>query len=139
MVEYLRDTNKIGDICEVKVLADLVGKGYTVLQPFGDNARYDLVVDNGTKFIRIQCKSGRLRDGCVLFNTYSTHTHRGGAAKKGYAGEADVFASYCPDTDEVYYVSVDEAPTARLQLRVEPPTKCDSKIKYAKSYRNLPL
>jgi hypothetical protein len=49
------ETKRKGDAAEAHVLAALVGAGLTVLVPWGDNARYDLVVDCAGRFIRIQC------------------------------------------------------------------------------------
>ena len=49
--------------------SELVRRGFTVLLPFGVNQRYDLVLDVGGEFIRGQCKTGRLRQGSVVFST----------------------------------------------------------------------
>ena len=32
--------------------------GYSLLVPFGENTRYDLVVDDGSQLWRVQCKTG---------------------------------------------------------------------------------
>jgi len=43
--------------------------------PFGENTRYDLVVDDGLRLGRVQCKSGQLVSGVVRFKTASTYAH----------------------------------------------------------------
>jgi hypothetical protein len=95
----------------------------TVLVPFGENTRYDLVIDDGMRFARIQCKTGRLRQGAIRFNTCSTYGHhqRPGKARRGYDGEIDFFVVFCPDNGGVYLVPIDEL-RARTEgaLRVEP-------------------
>lgn len=64
------NTTKRGDISTAKILARFVELGYAVLVPWG-SARYDLALDMGDKFIRVQCKTGRLRKGCIVFSTVS--------------------------------------------------------------------
>ena len=46
-------------------------EGYAILVPFGENTRYDLVIDDGRQMRRVQCKTGRLRDGAVVFATFT--------------------------------------------------------------------
>ena len=49
--------------------------GFDILLPFGENTRYDLVTDDGSRLRRVQCKTGRLRDGAVRFPTCSCYGH----------------------------------------------------------------
>jgi PD-(D/E)XK endonuclease len=51
------DTKAAGDITEAVVLAEFLRAGFPVLLPFGDNRRYDLVVEAGGRFLRVQCKT----------------------------------------------------------------------------------
>jgi len=53
----------VGTRTEAVVLAELVKRGYRVLLPFGHNHRYDLVLDVEGRFVRVQCKTGRLSRG----------------------------------------------------------------------------
>jgi PD-(D/E)XK nuclease superfamily protein len=100
-------------------MARLLQHYEAVLLPFGNGRRYDLVVDDGKNFLRIQCKTGRLRSGCVIFNAHSTHWARG-QADRGYKGQADFFGVYCPELTKVYLVPVDDVPETYGSLRVEP-------------------
>jgi hypothetical protein len=85
-------TKRKGDACEAHVLAALVAAGLTVLVPWGDNCAFDLVVQVGKCFLRIQCKAGRLTgNGCVAFNAYRV-------------GRAPVRARYSPDEFDYYGV-----------------------------------
>jgi hypothetical protein len=52
------NTKQLGDETEAHVLTALIGAGYTVSVPFGDNERYDLVLDTGERFLKAQCKTG---------------------------------------------------------------------------------
>ena len=59
------ETKRKGNRCEAHVLAALTEADLNVLVPWGDNARYDLVVEIGSTFLRIQCKAGRYDSDCA--------------------------------------------------------------------------
>ena len=103
---------EVGDASQAMILVRLVQAGMNVLVPFGENVRYDYVVEerDGT-FTRVQCKTGRMRDGVVIFPTCSVTYHhpnnRGMRAyRHDYRKDADLFGVYCPETDAVYLVPV---------------------------------
>lgn len=113
------NSNSIGAHTEGRVLAALLQAGYVVAIPFGV-ARYDLVIETPKGFKRVQCKTGRLRSGAVVFNTYSLGNVRrtGQYSTQPYQGSADLFGVYCPDTDKTYLVPVD-GNVAEIRLRVD--------------------
>ena len=130
----------IGDTSEAMVIARLVQAGKMVLLPFGENQRYDLVLDEGTEFVRVQCKTGKLRQGAILFNTCSVAYQRKDLGFRAYhvdyIGAADLFGVYCPETDAVYLVPVNEVGNRAGTLRVEPTRNGQAKkIRWAKDYR----
>jgi hypothetical protein len=110
----------VGLRTEAIILAELVKRGHRVLVPFGTNYRYDLALDTGDALVRVQCKTGRLRNGAVCFKTASTRANTLRAFTRAYDGEADLFLVYCPETERVYAVSVDEAASSEGKLRVAP-------------------
>jgi PD-(D/E)XK nuclease superfamily protein len=59
-----------GKTSEAVILAALVKLGKSVLIPWGEE-RYDLALDEGGRLVRIQCKTGHIRDGCVCFKRAS--------------------------------------------------------------------
>jgi hypothetical protein len=116
-----RNTKKVGIVSELKLIAALAEADYRVLIPYGDTARYDVVIENNRGgFARVQIKTGRLRNGSIQFNAYSSHTHRGGAATRPYFGEVDFFGVYCPQISRCYLVPASEVRTCGT-LRVETP------------------
>ena len=119
-------------------MAELLRAGKRILLPFGEDHRYDLVIDEDGKFLRVQCKTGRLRNGAILFNTSSVHWHRGRPAKN-YKGQADFFGVYCPALHAVYLVPVEDAAVTGASLRVQP-TKSGQRqgVKLAAAYRLNP-
>jgi hypothetical protein len=113
-----------GDRTTLAVMLALQDAGYAVLTPFGENTRYDLVMDDGQRFTRIQCKTGRLRDGAVLFNTCSCYGHHLNPAthRRDYEGQIDYVAVYCLETGWVYLVPIAAMPNkSGGSLRVETP------------------
>ena len=125
----------VGQRSEAAVLAAFVKHGYRVLTPFGVNHRYDFALDTGDRFLRVQCKTGRLREGAVLYNTHSVQSNTRRARKRSYVGEIDLFAVYCSDTARIYAVPVDEAAASAGTLRIDPRTNGQSRrIRWARDY-----
>ena len=92
----------------IMILAALVRMGKSVLIPWGEE-RYDLALDEGGRLVRIQCKTGHVRDGCVCFKTSITDARRP-LGDGEYAGQIDAFAVYCPQIERVYLIPIDEMP-----------------------------
>jgi ArsR family transcriptional regulator len=69
------------------------------------------------KLVKVQCKSGRERNGSIVFRTYSV----GRGPARDYRGEVDVFGVYCHDRKEVYLVPVRDVPLRGASLRLTPP------------------
>ena len=114
---------EIGDRSTLAAMLGLKTAGYALLVPFGENTRYDLVIDDGCTLARVQCKTGRLRNGAITFAVTSTYGHHlnAAAARRTYEGEIDYFAVYCPETAGVYLVPITDVPTrATARLRVVP-------------------
>jgi PD-(D/E)XK endonuclease len=111
-----------GERSTLAIMTALREAGYSVLLPFGENTRYDLVIDDGVALRRVQCKTGRLRQGGVRFAACSSYAHHPNPkmVTRDYLGEIDYFAVYCPDTGGVYLVPVEDAPVRKAgTLRVE--------------------
>lgn len=122
-----------GDVTEAAILTAFVRLDVAVLLPWRADLPYDLVVtaDHQT-FLRVQCKSGRERGGCVLFNSAGTDHGRG---RQHYRGRADLLAVWCPTLDEVYVVPVDEAAGFVTSLRVRPSRNNQTRgIRHAADY-----
>jgi PD-(D/E)XK endonuclease len=124
-----------GDKTEAVVLSFLAQAGYTVLVPFGV-ARYDLAIDprDGSGIKTVQCKTGRIDRGCILFRTHSVDRQTG--ARKHYRGEVDYFGVWCSARPgSAYLVPVGETPETMGYLRIDPPRSNQLKnIKWADQY-----
>jgi len=123
-----------GQLSEAAVLQAFVRRGVPVLQPFGDNERYDFVVEVGEVFHRIQVKTGRIENGRIQFETRSSGTLTRAIEKEGYDGQIDAFAVYSPPLDETYVVPISDAPSASMALRIDEPEKRSPNINWAEEF-----
>jgi PD-(D/E)XK endonuclease len=127
-----------GDRSTLAIMLALNEAGYDLLVPFGENTRYDLVIDDGARLARVQCKTGRLRGGAVTFNTCSSYAHNRNprVVKRDYQGEVDYFAVFCPETCRAYLIPIAELPVKRRgRLRVDPPRNNQrAGIRFAAAY-----
>lgn len=116
-----------GDIAEILTQAACLEKGWDVLTPVGDNNRYDLVIDKGDGFERVQVKSSSLKNGCIKAYTRSIYNSTTKSTCKQYhVNDIDSFVIFCKDTKLLYYIKAEEfADDAgyfpkQINLRVEP-------------------
>ena len=117
----MRSTSSRGDLTEIEIAAALMRAGRRVLRPISAACRYDLVIDNddGT-FVRVQCKTGVLKGGSIIFRVYSVSGHR--TAGMPYHGQVDAFGVHCPAVGSSYLVPIDTLAAVRgmVALRVSP-------------------
>jgi len=130
------NTTTQGEISEGHVIAHLLKRGYAVSIPFGNNQRYDLVIDDGSHLWRAQTKTARLEKGCLVFNC-SNNGYKG--VRKTYQGQIDLFLIYSPHTDKVYRVPIEAATVTSMMLRIDPtragsPKSPKHPIKWASDY-----
>ena len=132
----------LGERSQAIIIFRLLEAGYNVLTPYGDNMRYDLVIEDADgQFWRVQCKTGWIEeDGALIeFATASSYYHtRAGRTEHGrkdYRGQIEYFAVYCPDTAKVYLVPIDHVGTTNAKLRLVPAkNKQEKHIRWAKDY-----
>src|SRR5260370_1014391 len=116
----MKNTNGVGALTEGRVLTGLIAMELIVALPFGV-ARYDLIVDLPTVGLKpVQCKTGRLANGVIVYNRATSHRRDSGYVQRSYVGDADYFGIFCPETDKVYLVPVDSR-IGKGHLRVESP------------------
>jgi len=85
--------------------------------PFGDNQRYDMILDEDGKLYRCQCKTGRLLRGSVVFAVCSNNWWSG--ENHTYHGQIDFFLVYCPQNGKFYRVPIGICGKKEMSLRVE--------------------
>jgi hypothetical protein len=133
------DTKQKGDITESKVLARFTELGYSILVPWGDNDRYDLIFENEHgSFKRIQCKTGNVinNESVIVFRVHSSSAHRNGK-RPTYHGEVDYFAVWCEYNDKIYLVPFSEVGnlTSEARLRLTETKNGQNKgVRFAKDF-----
>jgi hypothetical protein len=114
------NTKSVGDETEVAVLHELVEAGWSVSIPFGDNDKYDLVVDDGDELYRVQCKTAwRNKPETIRFNTHSQTTRGGEYHESTYDEAADAFVVRFPENERLYWIDVADASEQKMELRFE--------------------
>ena len=131
-------TGEKGILSEARILAAFVAAGYLVSIPFGSGHKYDFVVDDSNRLLRVQCKTGRVKNGVLIFNAYSQSGN--GSVKASYRGLADLFAVLNPDDDKVYLIPVDEVGVTDVSLRLAPTLNNQMQgVRWAEFYLLKPL
>lgn len=115
-----------------RVLLALAEKDKVVLTPFGEGLHYDLLIDEGERFVRVQCKTGRLlKNDTIIFNNYS-QTNQG---TKKYGASVDAYGVYCPQNSKVYLIPTTDCAGYKTTLRLKPaPNGIEKGIRYAERY-----
>jgi len=127
------NTKDKANIAESKVISDLIASGYTVLIPFGDNERYDVVAEKDGCFVRIQVKTGRIKNGTIKAKVCSSQAHRG-KSHQHYHGQVEYICIYEPTSKNTYMIPIEECGTSEISLRTEQPKKHTKQIRWAKQY-----
>lgn len=126
-------TQQKGSITEYRIISRLIERGFSVYKSCTEFSRTDIVVEADGKLFRVQCKTGRLRNGCIRISTHSNNTTTYEA--KSYKGEVDFFGVYCFETDKCYMVPESICGHSSLYLRVEDALSSGlHESKYAKDY-----
>jgi hypothetical protein len=123
-----------GNAAEAAVLNALIHADVGVLIPFGGGFPFDLGVlaPVDGEVLRVQVKSGRVRNGCVQFNAHSTdHGH----GQRDYRGRADLIAVEVPELQEIYIVPVHDCASTKGTLRLDAPRNNQLMgVRFAKDY-----
>lgn len=138
LIIYSVNSKRVGNISELRVIARLLELDNSVSVPYGDNNRYDLLVEANRKtFKRVQVKTARrpprfpdiIKFSCASVNSVTQE-------KRSYTNqEIDCFMVYWPEKDKVYEIPVDMAPTNEMTLRIDMPKNNNKKlINWARDY-----
>lgn len=127
------NTKALGELSQAKIIARCLELGFSVSIPFGDNQRYDLILDTADMgLLKVQCKTAWKVGNTLEFNTASTFP-RGSRKRINYVGHADLFLVYSPDTDKVYKFPVMGVPRTQVVINLSE-EKSTSNMRLAKYY-----
>jgi hypothetical protein len=127
----MKDTKLVGDVSTAMILSSLLRMKRNVLLPFGDRHRYDLVIETDGTFLRVQCKTGRLEDGCIVFNCYSVvkDSKTKKYVHKTYEDQVDAYGVYCPQVDKSYLIPAEKCSRSESRLLFDENNISDRRMK----------
>ena len=107
-VSDLDNPNLKGNVAEAMVAAQAIRLGVEVLKPLTEHARYDLVLDVGSRLHRVQCKWAPCRDEVIRVNlTGSRYTARRRVQTTYSADEVDLIGVYCESVGRCYLIPIE--------------------------------
>ena len=126
-------TKDNGDLGLVMVIADLVRHGVDVYVPLSEHQPSDLIAaDESGRVSRVQVKYRSLAPtGVVSIDFINTYSDSHGVHQKlADRSQFDCYAVYCPQTEKVYYLRIDDIPEhngSSTSLRIVPPANNQKK------------
>jgi hypothetical protein len=104
----------LGTTNELLFMAECMKRGWKVNMPFGEDNRYDVIVDTPGGMRRVQVKSCHTPDSR---GRYRVNMRRGKRVRSAYcAADIDVLAAYVAPLNHWFLVPVDEIKTKQLDL-----------------------
>ncbi|HWS86035.1 MAG TPA: group I intron-associated PD-(D/E)XK endonuclease [Pyrinomonadaceae bacterium] len=124
-----------GNSSEAVVLSAYVHAGFLVSLPFGGGAAYDFIVDTGARLVRVQVKTGKLEESCVVYNS---RRHRGSkydTFSPYREDEVNFFAVWCPENEQLFAVPAEQSLNTEGRLRLAETRNCQAKkIRWAREF-----
>src|SRR4051794_40773017 len=139
----MADLKRKGDLAELMVAADLARQGYRLAFPYGEDCPYDLVIERGGVFERVQVKHTTARAG-VLEIRCRSQSLTGGRVRqvtRYTTAHIDWLAAFDPASGRCYYVPASELGDGRdtLTLRLAPARNNQrAGVRMAAAYTTLP-
>lgn len=130
----MAETKRKGDLAEVAIMADILKRGYKIAIPYGEDWRYDLIVERNGNLERVQCKytasdGNIVQASCRCSNNWLTTTYT--------QDTIDWLVVYDKTTDKCFYIPSNMLGNGRnlIHLRLTP-TKSNQtkKINWAKDF-----
>ena len=125
-----------GNLTELQCITAFYAEGCHVSLPYGENSRYDMIVDVNGILLRVQVKTSSLKNGsndAISFSCRSSHVNSNGVKSVRYtAQEIDYFATFWDG--QCYLIPIDECSVEKT-LRFVPPKSGQLKgITFASEY-----
>lgn len=106
-----------GDNAELRFMLLNHELGYIVSKPFGDNAKYDLIVDTGNNLERIQVKSTKRKEKSSGMDCYNCLVCSGSDSKQKYSyKDIDYVAIYVIPENAWYKIPIKDIKGKTVKL-----------------------
>ena len=119
-----------GNIGEAKCLAKMVELRVPVSLPFGDNERYDMIIEHNNKLEKIQVKysSEKTENNSIVFHTSSSTNHTTNKHYSNYVNDIDDFLMYNGLNEDIYYFPIEVIGNKKtITTRMGPPKNNQTK------------
>lgn len=126
-------TKQIAKEGELRFAAELTRKGWEIFFPYGEDSPTDILAHKKGKFLKIQIKSTKIKEGSISCKLRSTNNWQN---KKYDENEIDFFGFYDYESKKGYLVSMKEVKgKSEIKLRVDKPKNNQTnKIRDTKDY-----
>lgn len=127
----------IGELTELRFYLKAFLIGFVVSKPFGDNAKYDFIVDAKGRLSRVQVKSTNVKDKYTAGDGYRINSSYGATRKNGYTKEnIDFLAVYIIPEDTWYIIPISEISGIKT-IRFTPQKECKKRLEIFKNRWDL--
>ena len=133
------DTKQKGNLTELQCITACYELGYNVSIPYGENSRYDFILDIDGKLLKIQVKTSRNKKSiknpkdAIVFTCRSSNTNASGNTYHRYTKEQiDYFATYWDG--KCYLVQVEECNIEKTLWFSSPANSQKNMISMASDY-----
>lgn len=126
-----------GELTELRFYLKAFEQGLIVSKPFGDNQRYDFIVDCEGRLSRVQIKSVSVIDKYSRDKRYRINSSFGASRKKSYSvNEIDVLVVFIIPENTWYIIPVREISSIKT-LGFRPHKKSNGKMESFKNRWDL--
>ena len=120
-----------GDNAELKFMLLSHELGHIISKPFGDNSKYDLIIDNGNDLEKIQIKSTSRKDTSSGMDCYNCLVCSGSKQKQKYnEKDVDFIVIYVIPENTWYKIPVKEIKGKTVKLYPHRQTQRNTYEKY---------
>jgi len=103
--ERFKSLKERGEWVELQFMAEAARRRFAVCRPWGDSRAYDVGIEHGANFLRVQVKSASCRMGCGYWCGFTPHYNK----KQDYSvKEIDLFAAYVIPVRVCYLIPAGE-------------------------------
>jgi PD-(D/E)XK endonuclease len=127
-----------GAIAETAIIHEATKLGFAAMRPSIEGLRYDLIVDIGSRLLRVQVKWAARKGDVIAVGTRTCRsTPTRGYVRTTYsAQEIEGFGVYCPDHHECLWLPIEEfGDKTFAHLRLAPARNNQTQlVRWAKDY-----
>ena len=106
-----------GELVELKFYQKIYEMGFIISKPFGDNSKYDFIVDSHQCLYKVQVKSVGVRDTTSRANRYRVAAAHDSNCKHSYTkDQIDILVAYVIPCNAWYIIPVEALASVSLSL-----------------------